>query len=76
MNTSVETATTTLLSPVSQIYTTKVVSNSASRSYLNDLRSNVGGNNGTGTATVTMAAGSNVKFTADVAVYHQGPVSL
>jgi hypothetical protein len=41
-----------------------------------DLRCNVGGGSGSGTSTVSVAAGSSLTFTADVAVYHQGPVSL
>lgn len=41
-----------------------------------DLRCNVGGENGTGTATVSVLAGSTVAFTADVAVYHDGPLSV
>jgi len=40
-----------------------------------DLRCNVGAT-GSGTTTATLAAGSSVKFTTDVAVYHQGPVSF
>ncbi|KAL9113716.1 MAG: hypothetical protein Q9227_002161 [Pyrenula ochraceoflavens] len=43
----------------------------------NDLRCNVGGETGGSTATLgSVAAGSTMKFTADVAVYHQGPVSF
>ncbi|KAF2729955.1 hypothetical protein EJ04DRAFT_515573 [Polyplosphaeria fusca] len=42
----------------------------------NDLRCNVGGGSGSSTSTVSVAAGSTVSFTADVAVYHQGPVSF
>jgi len=42
----------------------------------NDLRCNVGGGSGASTSTVSVAAGSSVTFTADIAVYHQGPVSL
>ncbi|KAH8599377.1 glycoside hydrolase family 61 protein [Bisporella sp. PMI_857] len=42
----------------------------------NDLRCNVGGASGSATETVSIAAGSSVSFTADVAVYHQGPVSV
>lgn len=42
----------------------------------NDLRCNQGGENGTGTATVSVAAGSSVGFTSDVAVYHDGPLSV
>jgi len=41
-----------------------------------DLRCNVGGTSGTGTTTVSVAAGSSITFTADQAVYHQGPVSF
>ncbi|KAK2775510.1 hypothetical protein FQN52_003979 [Onygenales sp. PD_12] len=41
----------------------------------NDLRCNVGAD-GASTETVSIAAGSDFTFTADVAVYHQGPVSL
>ncbi|KAF2200886.1 hypothetical protein GQ43DRAFT_55444 [Delitschia confertaspora ATCC 74209] len=42
----------------------------------NDLRCNVGGSTSSGTTTVSVAAGSSVTFTADTAVYHQGPVSF
>jgi hypothetical protein len=42
----------------------------------NDLRCNVGGGSGAKTTTVSVAAGSKVTFTADQAVYHQGPVSF
>ncbi|PGH26428.1 hypothetical protein AJ80_01926 [Polytolypa hystricis UAMH7299] len=42
----------------------------------NDLRCNEGGATGSGTATTTVSAGSSVTFTADVAVYHQGPVAF
>lgn len=42
----------------------------------NDLRCNVGGEAGNGTETVSVAAGSSVSFTSDVAVYHQGPISV
>lgn len=43
----------------------------------NDLRCNVGASsNGGNTTTVAVAAGSSVTFTADTAVYHQGPVSF
>ena len=42
----------------------------------NDLRCNVGGGSGASTTTVSVAAGSTVTFTADIAVYHQGPVSF
>ena len=41
-----------------------------------DLRCNVGGETGGSTQTVTVAAGSTHTFTADIAVYHQGPVSF
>ncbi|KAF4625616.1 hypothetical protein G7Y89_g12548 [Cudoniella acicularis] len=41
-----------------------------------DLRCNVGGASGVNTSTVSIAAGSSITFTADVAVYHQGPVSV
>jgi hypothetical protein len=40
-----------------------------------DLRCNQGGLVGAG-ATATVAAGSSVTFTADTAVYHQGPISF
>ncbi|KAJ4375122.1 hypothetical protein N0V83_002206 [Neocucurbitaria cava] len=42
----------------------------------NDLRCNVNGATGGSTTTVSVAAGSTVSFTADQAVYHQGPVSF
>lgn len=42
----------------------------------NDLRCNVGGASGSTTQTVSIAAGASVAFTADVAVYHQGPISV
>jgi hypothetical protein len=42
----------------------------------NDLRCNVGASTGGSTGTVSVAAGSTVTFTADQAVYHQGPVSF
>ncbi|KAI8938788.1 hypothetical protein NX059_004651 [Plenodomus lindquistii] len=41
-----------------------------------NLRCNVGGATGGSTTTVSVAAGSTVSFTADQAVYHQGPVSF
>jgi hypothetical protein len=41
-----------------------------------NLRCNVNGGSGAGTTTVSVAAGSSVSFTADQAVYHQGPVSF
>jgi len=40
------------------------------------LRCNVGGASGSATTVVSVAAGSSVSFTADQAVYHQGPVSF
>ncbi|KAI0127227.1 fungal cellulose binding domain-containing protein [Xylariales sp. AK1849] len=40
-----------------------------------DLRCNVGAN-GTGTDTVAITAGDSFTFTLDIAVYHQGPVSI
>lgn len=42
----------------------------------NDLRCNVGGGSGAGTQTLTVKAGDSFSFTADVAVYHQGPTSI
>ncbi|KAK1764721.1 glycosyl hydrolase family 61-domain-containing protein [Phialemonium atrogriseum] len=41
----------------------------------NDLRCNVGAT-GAGTETVAMKAGDSFTFTLDIAVYHQGPISL
>ncbi|KAF2853928.1 lytic polysaccharide monooxygenase [Plenodomus tracheiphilus IPT5] len=41
-----------------------------------NLRCNVNGGTGGSTTTVSVAAGSTVSFTADQAVYHQGPVSF
>lgn len=41
-----------------------------------DLRCNVGGDSGADTETASITAGSEFTFTADIAVYHQGPVSL
>jgi hypothetical protein len=41
----------------------------------NDLRCNVGAS-GASTETVSVAAGSTITFTTDVAVYHQGPTSI
>jgi hypothetical protein len=41
-----------------------------------DLRCNVGGESGGSTQTVSVQAGSTHTFTADTAVYHQGPVSF
>jgi len=40
-----------------------------------DLRCNVGAT-GSGTETITVAAGDTVAFTSDVAVYHDGPISF
>ncbi|GAB1316298.1 hypothetical protein MFIFM68171_06508 [Madurella fahalii] len=42
----------------------------------NDLRCNVGGNSGASTTTANVKAGDSVTFYSDVAVYHQGPISL
>ncbi|KAL9616475.1 MAG: hypothetical protein Q9160_008670 [Pyrenula sp. 1 TL-2023] len=42
----------------------------------NDLRCNVGGATGGSTSTISVAAGSTHTFKADIAVYHQGPVSF
>jgi hypothetical protein len=42
----------------------------------NALRCNVNGATGASTTVVSVAAGSSVSFTADQAVYHQGPVSF
>jgi hypothetical protein len=42
----------------------------------NDLRCNLGAGSGAGTETVTVKAGDSFTFHTDVAVYHQGPVSL
>jgi hypothetical protein len=36
----------------------------------------VGGESGVNTTTVSVAAGSSVAFTSDVAVYHDGPISV
>ncbi|KAI8948135.1 endoglucanase II [Xylaria longipes] len=41
----------------------------------NDLRCNVGAS-GSGTETIEMTAGETFSFTLDVAVYHQGPISI
>lgn len=41
-----------------------------------DLRCNLNGTSGASTTTVSVAAGSSVSFTADQAVYHQGPVTF
>ncbi|KAI9902232.1 hypothetical protein N3K66_004049 [Trichothecium roseum] len=42
----------------------------------NDLRCNEGGITGTGTTVRDIKAGSDFTFHTDVAVYHQGPVSV
>jgi hypothetical protein len=42
----------------------------------NDLRCNVGGESGANTSTVAVKAGAAVAFTSDVAVYHDGPISV
>lgn len=42
----------------------------------NDLRCNVGGNSGASTTVLDVTAGDSFTFTSDVAVYHQGPISL
>ncbi|KAI0018908.1 glycoside hydrolase [Xylariomycetidae sp. FL0641] len=42
----------------------------------NDLRCNVGGASGANTDTIEMTAGEDFTFTADTAVYHQGPISM
>jgi hypothetical protein len=42
----------------------------------NALRCNVNGASGSSTGVVSVAAGSSVSFTADQAVYHQGPVAF
>lgn len=42
----------------------------------NSLRCNVNGASGASTGVVSVAAGSSVSFTADQAVYHQGPVAF
>jgi len=42
----------------------------------NDLRCNVGGEEGNSTETITVAAGDAFSFTSDVAVYHDGPLSI
>ncbi len=42
----------------------------------NDLRCNAGGARGASTVIVDVKAGDSFTFTSDVAVYHQGPVSL
>jgi len=42
---------------------------------ISGIRCNVGAN-GTNTQTITVAAGDAFSFTADVAVYHDGPLSM
>jgi len=42
----------------------------------NDMRCNQGGETSDGTQTVTVQAGTAHTFTSDVAVYHQGPISV
>ncbi|KAK4150360.1 family 61 putative glycoside hydrolase [Chaetomidium leptoderma] len=42
----------------------------------NNLRCNVGGSSGASTTVLGVKAGDSFTFTADVAVYHQGPISL
>jgi hypothetical protein len=42
----------------------------------NDLRCNVGGQVLGNTSTIAVTAGSSFTFTTDVAVYHDGPISL
>jgi len=42
----------------------------------NDLRCNVGGAKGADTVTTDIKAGDAFTWTTDVAVYHQGPISL
>jgi hypothetical protein len=42
----------------------------------NDLRCNQGGEEGNSTETITVKAGDGFSFTADVAVYHDGPLSM
>ena len=49
--------------------------NQRSKTY-KDSSCNVGGESGTGTDTVNVTAGSAFSITADVAVYHQGPISF
>ena len=41
-----------------------------------DLRCNAGGASGSSTTTVDAKAGDAVTFYTDIAVYHQGPISL
>jgi len=42
----------------------------------NDLRCNQGGLTGGSTTTISVKAGSSFSFTADTAVYHNGPTSI
>ncbi|KAL2074029.1 hypothetical protein VTL71DRAFT_7807 [Oculimacula yallundae] len=42
----------------------------------NDLRCNVGGASGSATDTLSVKAGGDFTFTADIAVYHQGATSI
>ncbi|KAF8853793.1 hypothetical protein BDZ45DRAFT_598044 [Acephala macrosclerotiorum] len=42
----------------------------------NDLRCNVGGETAGSTTTITVNAGDAFSFTTDVAVYHDGPLSM
>ncbi|TVY84317.1 putative endo-beta-1,4-glucanase D [Lachnellula suecica] len=41
-----------------------------------DLRCNVGGETGGSTQTITVKAGAAFSFTSDIAVYHDGPLSM
>lgn len=41
-----------------------------------DLRCNQGGEMGNGTEIITVQAGASFSFTADVQVYHDGPLSM
>lgn len=41
-----------------------------------DLRCNVGGENGTDTQTVAVMAGDQFTFTLNTPVYHDGPISM
>ncbi|KAF5870958.1 putative glycoside hydrolase family 61 protein [Botrytis fragariae] len=42
----------------------------------NDLRCNSGGETSNGAQTITVKAGDSFSFTADIQVYHQGPLSI
>jgi len=42
----------------------------------NDLRCNQGGETSNGTTTLTVKAGQQFSFTADIPVYHDGPLSI